>query len=355
MLPATVQAFLNIFYKKPKSISITKQNKWVNKFNIMREEVIKFHDERLEKLKEFDIKFKTLVQEYFPEPRLSWEIKSKKEPMLKTDYLSSNPQLLHHITIKRRMRELFFTDFLSFCNDFFSTLLYQVQKKEIYGGCFNRSCIAELFYEKNPSLRFSKKNDININFLYDILDEDISFIFLLRRLEEIVSERTGNSKDIIREILYLNPNFKFDINNDQSIRKFYYETRLYLSDYGLYKKPRDPKKFAGCFHYDNEPTDGFNGFAVLTEIVKNYKEYLKIDIEKEFVASKLQEADPRFITYTKNQAVLKKCCIKENTNLIDVSCEEHQNIVGKMRHEYCLGIGRDFVCENSYFHDLILG
>ncbi|KAF7686052.1 hypothetical protein CDIK_3199 [Cucumispora dikerogammari] len=353
MFHEIMQTSSNIFSPNTYCFSITKQSRLVHMFNIMREDVIKFHDERIEKLKEFDIKFKTLVQEYFPEPRQLWKIKPDDEPMLKTDYLSSNPQLLQHISIKRRMRELFFKDFLSFYYDLFSKQLYKIQIND-FDGSFNRNWMNVIFGELNASPKFSKKNAINIEFLDNIWNSDLSFSFLLHRLEEIVSERTDNSTDIIREILYLNPNFKFVINNDQNIRNFYYIIRYYISDYGRKKCSRDPKNFVNCLSRANELTGGFNGIALLTEIVKNYKEYLKIDIEKEFKSFNQSETNPRFFTYTKNWELLKKCCIKENTNLIDVSCEEHQKIVDEIRDEYCGVIGIDFIYENSYFHYKVL-
>ncbi|KAF7685504.1 hypothetical protein CDIK_3747 [Cucumispora dikerogammari] len=354
MLIATVQACTNIFSSNPYCFLITKQNKLVSKFNIIREEVIKIHIERLNMLEEFNIKFETLVQEYFPEPRQLWKIKPDDEPMLKTDYLSSNAELLQHMPIKRRMRMLFFGDFLSFSYGFFSTLYSRIEKKEIRGGCLNINYREYLFLKLKASPKFAKQNAINIKFLYDIRDYDISFTFLLQRLEKIVGKRTSNSIYIIREILYLNPNFQIDINRVSDIRNFHYIISYYFSRYGRKDMPREPEKFIAELHRVAENYYEHNGIAVLTEILKSYREYLKIDIKKEFETSKQQEADPRFITYTKNQEDLKKCCINENTNLIDVSCEEHQNIIDEIRLDYSRNINIDLRSKNSYFQIFIV-
>ncbi|KAF7685784.1 hypothetical protein CDIK_3467 [Cucumispora dikerogammari] len=354
MLPEKNQACSNISTSKSKNFSITKQNELVNKFNIMREAVMKFHDERMKKLEEFDIKFKTLVEVYFPARRLLWKIKPDNEFMLKPTYLSSNAESLQHTIIKQRMRKLFFGDFLSFCNEFFETFFYQIQKEEIWGGRFSEEYWQYLFRKLDPSPNFAKQNAINIDFIYDIWGDDISFIFLLYRLEEMVGKHTHNSTNIIREILYLNPNFKFDIKKDQSIREFYYMISIYFSRYGRKDMSREPETFIVEFRRVDKMYYVYNKVAFLTEIVKNYKEYLKIDIEKDFEASKQQEADPRFISYTKNREVLKKCCIKENRNLIDVSCEEHQSIIYEIRLDYFRNIEVDLRNQESYFNDFVV-
>ncbi|KAF7692966.1 hypothetical protein CDIK_2346 [Cucumispora dikerogammari] len=260
---------------------------------------------------------------------------------------------LEYGSIKLRLRKLFFTDFISFSYEFFLKTRSQVKVYQIEKCCFNKDTIREIFMGLIPTKEFADLNGIDIDFLETIYKQDIDFTFLLNKLEEMVKEHTGLETNTVRKILYLNKDFSFDINDVQAIRDFYHIITYFLSLYGLEKYSRDSEAFSLLFSRNNVPRFRIDCPRVIKELIKNYQDYLIIDVESEFEASNRPETDPRFIKYIENRELLTVCCIRKNTNLISIDCNEHKDIIEEIRKNYCENINCDFKTPNSFFNGFL--
>ncbi|KAF7685670.1 hypothetical protein CDIK_3581 [Cucumispora dikerogammari] len=252
------------------------------------------------------------------------------------------------------MRKLFFTDFIPFCYEFFTNINRMILVEQKKGGCFHYLSLSKMFSELDSSNNFSKANDINMKFIEDISDPDISFTYLLNILESIVEEHSGNSTELIRKCLYFNPGFVFDVKNIQNIRDFYHTITYFFKYYGADLLYTHDAKTVSCYYAKIINTRILNAAEVFKLLIDYYQEHLIISIRSEYISSIEVCFGTRFKEYRRCMLDLYGCCLNPDSNLIAVCCKKHQVIIRKIKEERCGNIFFDFYDEKSFFNDTIL-
>ncbi|KAF7696518.1 hypothetical protein CDIK_1803 [Cucumispora dikerogammari] len=317
-------------------------------FNTLRDRTLEIHNECKQMQNEFDSKFDQIIKEVFPKPRMVWTISEEYIEKLEREDWQLYAQSQEFLGIKNRMRMLFFTSFISFYYSFFSKMNMMITKEEEQGS-YNKFYLHAVFNGLDPSEKYAKFNEINIKFLKKSKSPDITFLYLIKRLEKKVALHTGNLIKNIRKVLYLNHEFKFDTDNDKSIQSFYFLVNHFLNYYNSdYKLINKTEMFCRIPFFDRKIM--LNPDAVFKTLNKHYQEYLKVDIESRYKASHEYINDLRFATYNKYRDVLHKCCLVENKSFLKNSCEKHQEILDSIRLEY-YGINpANFFIKTSVFN-----
>ncbi|KAF7692208.1 hypothetical protein CDIK_2451 [Cucumispora dikerogammari] len=350
MLLEIIYSFPNISTSVEYDCVETKQEKLLKMFRRIKTKVLEIHNERLKKVKEFDRKFEKLISEYFVQPYEAWIFPAEDIDLFMSTEPKKNSHTLKFFSIQKIMRKLFFSDFIAFFYEFSTKINTMILVENGRGRCFNYQTLTEVFEELDSSQQFAEKNEVNMGFLETVALKDISFIYLLERLEKMIRKRTGNSRDMIRKCLFMNPGFSFDVSENKNIQDFFHVISHFLT----YYSPRFSIKEEEVFCYNMSRVICYRLLdvrEVLKLLIKYYQEYLRINICLEYETCSEPLIDPRFIEYRKCKNDLLSCCIKkgDNENIINVSCEKHQKDINKIRKNYGESILLDFYEENSFF------
>ncbi|KAF7687082.1 hypothetical protein CDIK_3081 [Cucumispora dikerogammari] len=280
--------------------------------------------------KEFNEKLEEIVEGEFPSPPFGlWFLPEEKQNS------ENEPPSLKLIILKEPYRRLFFTDFLSLCKEFFFKI-FSIYRRE----------------HPDPSIVFNTEvetyvkqmvGDINSSYYWGVpislkaFMKKKGFIFknFFNRFEQLVISKTGRSKKTLRNCLYSNPEYSFDVMEDKNILVFYTAIVYFYMhvDYINFKQdepiPIIDSSDTKFFHF-NEAIQT----SLFSVINKHYKKYLEIDIEFEYENSLNSSGNDRFDSFIIYKEVFMQCCYKSDNNLLTVVCEEHKDIIDRIKEDY---------------------
>ncbi|KAF7693587.1 hypothetical protein CDIK_2280 [Cucumispora dikerogammari] len=336
-------------------LSQKKQQAYLELFNDMKLSISKIHDYRKQMLEKFRTKFKELTENYFKSSDFEQKFSSADALILEQDEPDLSKLSPQYFSIQKVMRKLFFTDFISFYCEFFSSINRIILKEQEEGGRFHNATLWKMFDKLDSSNNFAKANDLNkkfIEFIETRIFPDISFTYLRNILESIVEKHSGNSTELIRKCLYFNPSFVFDVKSEQNISEFYHIIIYFFKHYEGEPYICDSEELKSHVASTQIPIE--KAVSFLKVLIDHYKEYLIINIKLEYKSCRRLGFNPRFEKYKKHRQDLHSCCLKMNQNLMAISCDKHHDIINEIKKEFAENIIFDFKQSfSSYFNTVV--
>ncbi|KAF7685492.1 hypothetical protein CDIK_3759, partial [Cucumispora dikerogammari] len=237
--------------------------------------------------------------------------------------------------LKEPYRRLFFTDFLSLCKEFFFKIFSIYRREHPYPSIVNTKKVKTCVEQMVGDINSSHNSGVPISLKPFMSFKGFVFKNVYNRFEQLVISKTCSSKKTLRNCLYSNPEYSFDVMEDKNILDFYTAIDyFYMHVVFINFKQDEPIPIIDSrdttFLHFNEAIQ----ITLLSVINKHYKKYLEIDIEFEYKNSLKSHDNYRFDSFIQYREVFMQCCYKTDNNLLTVNCENHKAIIERIKKGY---------------------
>ncbi|KAF7697544.1 hypothetical protein CDIK_1626 [Cucumispora dikerogammari] len=266
--------------------------------NLKEHRLFKIQEQRIKMEMEFEKCFRDLMLKYFFVRKQGWKL--NYEDFYNSEISVRNNRSKKFYEVQNIIKHLICNDFIPFCYKYFSIIKYMILREYVPERDFKFFQAKHLAYELTVQFQVKYKDYIETKHFAADKTHDPNFCYLLKRLEQIISDHTKNSIEELRACLYPCFTSNFNVYTAQNTREFYYDFITFFKYSYITDEMLHPTEYV----FDNDIM-----FGMLVSIYEDVLAARNISTKHSDVFEKTGDKDV--------YCILINTCIRTPSHLVD--------------------------------------